>query len=35
MVAIGTITTKNKGGTFSIEEFVDDVQPIKVLDQVW
>jgi hypothetical protein len=35
MVAIGTITTKNKEGTFSIEEFVDDVQPIKVLDQVW
>jgi hypothetical protein len=26
---------KNKEGTFSIEEFVDDVQPIKVLDQVW
>jgi hypothetical protein len=25
MVAIGTITTKNKEGTFSIEEFVDDV----------
>jgi hypothetical protein len=35
MVAVGTITTKNKEGTFSIEEFVDDVQPIKVLDQVW
>jgi hypothetical protein len=35
MVAIGTITTKNKEGTFSIEEFVDDVQPIKDLDQVW
>jgi hypothetical protein len=35
MVAIATITTKNKEGTFSIEEFVDDVQPIKVLDQVW
>jgi hypothetical protein len=35
MVAVGTITTKNKKGTFSIEEFVDDVQPIKVLDQVW
>jgi hypothetical protein len=29
MVAVGTITTKNKEGTFSIEEFVDDVQPIK------
>jgi hypothetical protein len=35
MVSIGTITTKNKEGTFSIEEFVDDGQPIKVLDQVW
>jgi hypothetical protein len=35
MVAIGTITTKNKEGTFSIEEFVDDIQPIKVMDQVW
>jgi hypothetical protein len=35
MVAIGKITTKNKEGTFSIEEFVDDVQPIKVLEQVW
>jgi hypothetical protein len=35
MVVVGTITTKNKEGTFSIEEFVDDVQPIKVLDQVW
>jgi hypothetical protein len=35
MVAVGTITTKNKEGTFSIEEFVDDVHPIKVLDQVW
>jgi hypothetical protein len=35
MVPIGTITTNNKEGTFSIEEFVDDVQPIKVLDQVW
>jgi hypothetical protein len=35
MVVIGTITTKNKERTFSIEEFVDDVQPIKVVDQVW
>jgi hypothetical protein len=35
MVAIGTITTRNKEGTFSIEDNVDDVQPIKVLDQVW
>jgi hypothetical protein len=35
MVSIGTITTKNKEGTFYIEEFVDDGQPIKVLDQVW
>jgi hypothetical protein len=35
MVAVGTITTKNKEGTFLIEEFVDDVQPVKVLDQVW
>jgi hypothetical protein len=35
MVVVGTITTKNKECTFSIEEFVDDVQPIKVLDQVW
>jgi hypothetical protein len=35
IVAIRTITTKSKEGTFSIGEFVDDVQPIKVLDQVW
>jgi hypothetical protein len=35
MVAIRTITTKNKEGTLLFEEFVDDVQPIKVLDQVW
>jgi hypothetical protein len=35
MVAVGTIMTKNKEGTFSVEEFVDDVRPIKVLDQVW
>jgi hypothetical protein len=35
MVAIGTITTRSKEDTFSIEEYVDDLQPIKVLDQVW
>jgi hypothetical protein len=35
MIAIRTITTKNKEGTIIFEEFVDDVQPIKVLDQVW
>jgi hypothetical protein len=33
MVAVGAITTKNKV-LFSIKEYVDDVQPIKVLDQV-
>jgi hypothetical protein len=35
MVAIHTITTRNKEGTLTFEEFVDDVQPIKVLEQVW
>jgi hypothetical protein len=35
MIAIRTITTKNKEGTIVFEEFVDDVQPIKVLEQVW
>ena len=35
MIAIRTITTKNKEGTLVFEEFVDDVQPIKLLDQVW
>jgi hypothetical protein len=35
MVAIKTITIRNKEGTFSTEEYVDDVQPIKVPDQVW
>jgi hypothetical protein len=35
MVAIHSITTKNKEGTIIFDEFVDDVQPIKVLEQVW
>jgi len=35
MVAIRTITTKNKEGTIVFENFVEDVQPIKVLEQVW
>ena len=35
MIAIRTITTKNKEGTIIFEEFIDDVQPIKVLQQVW
>jgi hypothetical protein len=35
MIAIHTITTRNKEGTLTFEEFVDDVQPIKVLEQVW
>ena len=35
MVAIRTITTKNKEGTIIIEEFIDDVQPIKILEQIW
>jgi hypothetical protein len=35
MIAIRTITTKNREGTIIFEEFVDDVQPIKVLEQVW
>ena len=35
MIAIRTITTKNKEGTTIFEEFIDDVQPIKVLEQVW
>ncbi|CAD6228277.1 unnamed protein product [Miscanthus lutarioriparius] len=33
MIAIDTINTKNKEGTISFAEFVDDVQPIKVLEQ--
>jgi hypothetical protein len=35
MIAIHTITTRNKEGTITFQEFVDDVQPIKVLEQVW
>jgi len=35
MIAIGTFTTKNKEGTIAFAEYVDDVQPIKILDQVW
>jgi hypothetical protein len=35
MIAIHTIITRNKEGTLTFEEFVDDVQPIKVLEQVW
>lgn len=35
MIAIGSFTTKNKEGTITFAEFVDDVQPIKVLDQTW
>jgi uncharacterized protein YbcV (DUF1398 family) len=34
MIAIHTITTRNKEGTITFQEFVDDVQPIKVLEQV-
>jgi hypothetical protein len=33
MIAIHTITTRNKEVTLTFEEFVDDVQPIKVLDK--
>jgi hypothetical protein len=35
MVAIHAITTRNKEATLIFDEFVDDVQPIKVLEQVW
>jgi hypothetical protein len=35
IIAIHTITTRNKEGTITFEEFIDDVQPIKVLEQVW
>ena len=35
MIAIGSITTKNKEGTIVFAHFIDDVQPIKVLEQVW
>lgn len=35
MIAIRAFTTKNKEGTIIFEEFIDDVQPIRVLDKVW
>jgi hypothetical protein len=35
MVAIRAFTTRNRGGTLIFKEFDADVQPIKVLDQVW
>jgi len=35
MVAIRNITTKNQEGTLRFEELEADVQPIRVLDQVW
>ena len=35
MLAIRTITTKNREGILIIQEFDDDIKPIKVLDQVW
>jgi hypothetical protein len=35
MVAIRAFTTRNREGTLIFEEFDVDVQPIKVLDQVW
>jgi hypothetical protein len=35
MVAIHTITTGNKEGTLTFEEFVDDVHPIKVTAVPW
>jgi len=35
MLAIRTITTKNKEGTIVFEKLMDDVQPIRVLEQVW
>jgi len=35
MVAIRRLTTKNQEGTLLFEEFEADVQPIRVLDQVW
>jgi hypothetical protein len=34
MIAIHTITTGNTEGTIIFNEFTDDVQPIKVLEQV-
>ena len=35
MLAIPAITTKNREGILIIQEFDDDIKPIKVLDQVW
>ena len=35
IVAICTITTKNREGVLIFEEFDAEVKPIKVLDQVW
>ncbi|KAG2565608.1 uncharacterized protein LOC120683001 isoform X2 [Panicum virgatum] len=35
MVAIRTFITKNKEGVLIFEEFDSEVEPIKVLDQVW
>ena len=35
MLAIGSITTKNKEGTIVFEKIVDDVQPTRLLEQVW
>lgn len=35
MTAIRTITMRNKEATIIFEEFIDDVQPIKVLEQAW
>jgi hypothetical protein len=35
MIVIRTITTKNKEGVLIFEEFDAEVNPIKVLDQVW
>jgi len=35
MMTIGTFTTKNSEGTIAFEEYVDDVQPFKILEQVW
>ena len=35
MIAIKTLTTRNKEGTIAFAEFVDDVQPIRLLEQVW
>jgi len=35
MLAIRRVTTKNREGILIIQEFDDDIKPIKVLDQVW